>query len=314
MTCGRLTRVSSSSSARRRASPSGVSATAPVRRRRHGRGGPRRHERRRLRDRPRSARSARCGRHPSLRGRRLASGPVGVSVGHRDDARRWRGRLDRFDDQRPGQPGRASSTCRVAQVGPRQDDARIREPGSIRRRHAALECRQQRVLVFLGGGRGRPPDLDALERAKRLEPVAARRRPAIAELGPPDRRDPPPDRDVRGADVDDGLRRQPVRRQPGRQPLGCGSLAIETERLDPFDPLADAGQLDRRRGERSRQLEDEDPRSLGRHGSSPDGRTVRHQPDGAKERGGAGVLGHRPMVQVSGSRYGAAIMSRQIHG
>ena len=140
-------------------------------------------------------RDAPDGAATSLRRGRLAARPFGVAVGHRHDAGRWRRWRDRLDDQRPGQPGRPPLAGRGSQVRPRQDDARVGEPGQVRRRDARRERRQQGVLVLLGRGRSAAHQtLTRVERAERLEPVAGRRRPAVAELGPSDRRDPPPDR------------------------------------------------------------------------------------------------------------------------
>ena len=113
-----------------------------------------------------------------------------------------------------------------------------------------------------------------------------------------------------GADVQDRLRRQPERRQPGRQGSRRRSLAVEPERLDPLDPFADAGQLEVRGRGRGRELDDEHARTLRGDGPSPDRWTVRQQADRTKERSGAGVMGHRSMVQVHRSRYGAGHMTR----
>ena len=212
MIWGRLTRVSSSSSARSRASPSAVSGLG----RDDGRGRARRvaaaacrRARGRGPGRPRRAASA-------LRLGRLAVGAVGVAVGDLDDEGRRRRRLDGVGQERAGQPGRLALAGRAAEVRPRQDDVAIGQAGQVGGRDALGEGREQRVLVLLGRVGRRPPDADAVERAQRPQPVAARVRPAIAELGPADRRDPPGDRRVRRADVDDRLRRQPERRRAAR--------------------------------------------------------------------------------------------------
>ena len=71
--------------------------------------------------------------------------------------------------------------------------------------HGRSERREQRVLVLLRGVGQRPPDPDPVERSQRLEPVRARMRPPVAELGPGDRGDAPADRGIGGADVQDRL-------------------------------------------------------------------------------------------------------------
>ena len=62
-----------------------------------------------------------------------------------------------------------------------------------------------------------------------VQPVAARIRPAVAEGGGRDRGDPPADRGLGRADVQDRLRGEPERREPGRHGLRGRPLAIEPE-------------------------------------------------------------------------------------
>ena len=80
--------------------------------------------------------------------------------------------------------------------------------------------------------------------------------------------------------VCDGSQNEPRR---AARALDVGTLAVEAQSLDPLDPLADTGQLDRRGRQRSRCFDHEDPRSLGLDRSPPDRWTIGHEPDGTKE-------------------------------
>ena len=210
MTCGRLTRVSSSSSARSRASPSGVSASAAT----TGAGGAA------TAVEATGAFAARGARGAA--GRRLGAGgspraPSASPSATRTTRVGGQRRDHRFGDQRAFQPGRLAFAGRAAQVRPRKHDAPVGEGGQVRLGDAGGERGEQGVLVFLGRGGRRPPDLQAIERAQRLEPVPAGRRPPVAELGLGHRRHATRDRGVRGADVQDGLRREPERAEARRQ-------------------------------------------------------------------------------------------------
>ena len=194
MTCGRLTRVSSSSSARSRASPSGVSASAAT----TGAGGAATAVE--AAGAFAGARSARC-RGTALGRGRFAPGALGVAVGDPHDARRRERRHHRFGDQRAFQPGRLPFAGRASQVRPREHHGPVGEAGQVRLGDAGRERGKERVLVLLGRGGRRPPDLQAIERAQRLEPVPAGRRTPVAELGLGHGRHATRDRRVRGADV-----------------------------------------------------------------------------------------------------------------
>ncbi len=276
MTCGRLTWVSSSSSARSRASPSGVRASAAT----TGAGGA-------ASDGGRGAglRRSRCTRRrrTAFRRGRFAASALGVTVGHADDTCRGQRRRDRLGDQRAGQPGRLALARRAAQVRPREDDAAVGEGSQVRLGNAGGEGRQQGVLVFLGRRGRRPPDLQPIERAQCLEPMPAGRRSPVAELRLGDRGHPPRHGHLGRPDEEDRLRRQPERPETGGHGFRRRHLAVEAERLDPFDPLADAGQLDRGRRQRGGRLDDEDPRSLGLDRTPPDRWAVGHEADRTKE-------------------------------
>ena len=151
----------------------------------------------------------------------------------------------------------ARSPCARRSAGRRfahgRTTARSGSPARSASGHAGREGRQQRVLVFLGRLGRRPPDPHAVERAKRLEPVGAGVRPPIAELGPGDRRDPSADR-LRRSRRRTARSATAARTTPSRAASAFRrrSLAVEPQRLDALDPLADAGQLDGRGRERCR--------------------------------------------------------------
>ena len=232
--------------------------------------------------------------------------PFRVAVGQVDDAGGGRRCLDRLGQERTSQAVSPALPVGPPKVGPWKDDLAIVKAGGLRLVDARGEGIEERVLVFLGGRRCRPPDVDGVETAQRLQPVSAGVRPAIAKLGPGHGGQPPPDRRLRGADVEDRLGRQPEARQPGGQGLRGRSSAIDVERLDAFDPFADLRQLDRGGGQGSAQFEDEDTGTLGRDGSAPLPGTVGHEPHRAKQLGGAGggrVRGHR----VDGTRAGRGV-------
>ena len=222
-------------------------------------------------------RGPRLGR-PSARRRRLAIGPFRVAVGDDHHAGRRRRGFGRLGQQRTRQSGPlAPAGC--PEVGEWQHDLRIVQRGSLGSGHAIGERVEQRVLVLLGGGRSRPPDPYGIEGSEDLEPVPTGVRPPIAELRRGDRGQAPPHRGLRGADVEDGLRRQPEGRQARGEGLRRRPLPVEPERVDPLDPFADTGELDRSGRQRCSQLDDEDARTRFRDRASPLARTVGHQAD-----------------------------------
>ena len=245
---------------------------------------------------PRAPRHRR--RAPSRRGSAASGGSTGSAISD------------------PVNPVARRSPVGRSQVRPRQDDARGPEarpgppPGRPRRTPPAGRPRIPRSPAV-----GGPPDLDAVERAERLEPVAARRpvggrrarsvrwprpvaRPSVgrrrrrarsATAARRTRAGPPaPSRTAArhraGASRPVRSTCRPAPARSARTASGAGSSMTKTP-----GPWAGTGR----------------PQTAG---------TVRHQADRAKERGGAGVEGHRPMVQAGGSRYGAAIMSHHRHG
>jgi hypothetical protein len=192
-----------------------------------------------------SCRSGRSRRRRSTPGLGwLAARPFGVAVGELDHARRWRGGLCRLRQQRTGQAGRLARSVDPPEVGEREDHVAVRKACPLGRRHAVGKGLLQGILVLLGRIRRRPPDPEAVEAAE----VISQRPPAwppVAELRPGHRRQPPADRGVRAADVQNRLRRQPEGREAGGQRLRARPGAIAAKRLDPLEPLADPGQLDR---------------------------------------------------------------------
>ena len=127
-----------------------------------------------------------------------------------------------------------------------------------------------------------PPEAGPLEADQCLEPGAAGVRLAVAEDRRLDRADPGRRCSScccrRRARSSRGSR---TRRGGPRRAFEVGCLAVEAERRQPLDPLADAGQLDRRRRERRGELDDEHARPGGRERPAPDRGTVGEEPDGA---------------------------------
>ena len=175
-----------------RAEPPGVSA----RRVRHG------HPRRRRPGRPR-------------RGSAAAAASTGSAIS---------------EPRQPGRPCARRSAVRRFAHG--RTTVRSGSAGQVGFGHAGREGRQQGVLVLLGRLGRRPPDPDPIERAKRLEPVAAGVRPPVAELGLADRRHPPTDRRV------------PSRRRTGRSAMAA--------RTTPAGPPGLSTSVARRRAGASR--------------------------------------------------------------
>ncbi len=131
-------------------------------------------------------------------------------------------------------------------------------------------------------------------RRRVAQPVTGRGRPAVAEDRLADRRHLPADRRGRGSDVEDGLGRQPERRQAGRQGARRRPLAVEAQVRDALEPLPDAGQLDGRGRERRGEFHDEDAGPDGRHRPVPRDRAIGEQADGTQERRGGAIGDHRP--------------------
>ena len=296
MTSGRLTFVSSSSSARSRAAPSAVSASAATTGAAAGRARwQRRAAARRTGARRRPSLAASASWQPvALRRGRLAVRPLGVAVGHLDHDVGWPGPAASGSAQERARSARSPCARRSGAAGWRtagRPRGRAARPGPSAGT-AVGEGREQRVLVLLRGVGRRPPDPDAVERPERLEPVAARIRPPVAELGPA--RSPRPAGRSRHrwrrrrATVCDGSQNAASRRG---ESLRRRPLAVEAQAVHALDPLADPGQLDRRGRQRCGQLDDEDAWALRGHGPAPHGRAVRHQADGAEQGGGVGVVG-----------------------
>ena len=285
MTSGRRSRISPSSSAWRRAAPSGVSAprssggpgwdAAP---RRHHRGG---------RSLPRGSRWSTFGLG------RSPVGSLGVPVGQLDDPRRRRRYHDRFRQQRAGQASSFALTRRAAEVREREDGVRVvkRRPRGVA--DPGRERGEQRVLVFLDRGRRAPPDPGTGRHPERMKPVPAGVRPSVAERGREERRHAAADRVLGRAHVEDRFRGQPERGQARGEGLGRRSPPVEAEVVEAFEPLADTRQLEWRGRQRRRDLDHEHARSGRREGSAPDGRTVGQQAHGAQEGGGASIGAHR---------------------
>ena len=148
---------------------------------------------------------------------------------------------------------------------------------------------------------------DARRRAQGVEPVPARGRPPVAELASRSIAATSPATDV----SDDPMKRtvcEGSQKRPRRaaRALEVGPCAVQAERLDPLDPLADAGQLDRRRGQRSGDLDDEHPGPGRWDRPSPDDGPVGQEADGAKQSGRGSIGVHRPMVPATRPRYRAA--------
>ena len=219
ITSGRRTWVSSSSSARRRAAPSTVRSCAPCPAAAAASAASRSRVAAATDRRGADGAEARGLGGASARRRRLAVGALRVAVrDHDHPGRRW-WRFDRLGDQRAGHAGRLAlagslaAGWRTGSTTPGSGSA-----GSLGVGHAGGEGVQQGVLVLLGGGRRGPPDPGAVEAPQDLEPVPAGIRPPVAELGRGDRGQPAAHGGLRGADVQDRLRRQPE----GREPRGEG--------------------------------------------------------------------------------------------
>ena len=161
-----------------------------------------------------------------------------------------------------------------------------------------------------GSVRGGPPDAHAVERPERPEPVTARVRPPVAELG----RDPSPRRGRAmdasvGADEEDGLRREPERGEPGGERL----REAAAHRRDEATPRARStcrrgSARSARCGTRRRKLDDEDawglragtadPRPRDRRPSDRRSGAGRRRPGVRRHRlddgTGGRLLGYRP--------------------
>ena len=309
MTCGRLTRVSSSSSARSRASPSGGEGLGRDDRRRSAARPTAVEAARRLRRCaarvvPRDGVWARAVRHGRPRRRRRPPARR-VSAGEAPPPVRGSARLSARSPcvRRSGAAGSPTGARRV-----RSGRAARSASGTPAANAARSASSYSSVAAVAAHQTFRPSSERSV--LSQCPPAAGRRSPSSVLAIAATRRATDASR---GADVQDGLRREPERAEARRQGLGRRHLAIEAQSLDPLDPLADTGQLDRSRRQRGRCFDHEDPRSLGLDRSPPDRWAIGHEADRTKEGRGAEVLGHRSMVQVTRSRYGSAVMSRRRH-
>ncbi len=308
MTCGRLTRVSSSSSARSRASPSGVRASAATT-------GAGRSRFRRDRAADFAARGARGAADTAFRRGRFAPSTICVAVGHADHTCRGQRRGDRLGDEGAGQtrsPCARPSRCGGSPTGGRRcgRGGRARSASGTPAAKAASRASSYSSVAAVAAHQTLSPSSERSVLSQ-CPPAAGRRSPSSVLAIAATRR---ADGHLGRPDVEDGLRRQPERRETRGHGFRC--------------------RYARRRGGASRPVRSTCRRGSARSAPSPAGRaasttktpgpwawTGRPQtagpsamrPTERRSAGAVSVLGHRPMVQVTRSRYGSAVMSRRRH-
>ena len=246
-TCGRWTRVSSSSStfmrsATRPSQGSEAARLVALRCRggtRSGRGG---HPG--LRGSPTSRRGRRRHAGPpdraaALRLRRCA---VGGARRQLDDPPGWRGSDDLLGNERGRDPVGLALAGRAARVGPGHDQRALR-PGLEDAAVAGGKGIEDRVEGLFGGPRGRPPERRSSRPRSawsQLPSACGRRSPRTWPVRLPSGRRP-----RRCSPRHRGRwRRSARRRQGGPRAPWRSARAIEPERRHPLQPLADLRQLD----------------------------------------------------------------------
>ena len=157
----------------------------------------------------------------------------------------------------------------VTALAARPDQNPIRQsPGGLD------EGLEQGVFVQLRVRCGGPPDAGFVDVAEGLQPVAGRLRASLTERGLVHAGKASPYRFLAGADEDDGLARQPERREPRLQLADSGALAIEAEARREAQPFADRIRVYRDLGLWGGQLDDEDARSAACNRPTPQDRPL----------------------------------------
>ncbi len=249
---------------------------APRRTGRHWLSAPRRCNRRAL-ARRRARRTCRRGstgrgtssNDPTAGSRRRPVRAIGVAGRQlRDRAdRNWRGAIVR--DEISGEAMSLLLATDRSKIGERQDDRRVVEAGPLSFGDGGSERADQGVLVLLGRGRAGPPHAGAVEPGQGFQPATSGVRPAVAEQRPIDGADPGPDVLLARPDVEDGRRGDPEGGEAGRDLFRRRLLAIDPDRWNVLQPLANPVDVDR--GARGARIGR--PQTAGPSASSPTDRT-----------------------------------------